>query len=1056
MKLTEEKIRKEAGTDIYRRGFRAYQKNKVKLIDINLKKFEAQVDGKTSYHVTVQEIGENLYSTCTCAYWTTCKHAVAAMLAARDWYAQNRKKLLHEQTHPAWRQFFERVLSHEPEEPQPSQKVQQFKVIYLLSLSAESWALTPQKAYIKKNGFLGRLSNIGEFNLEDKDLLYSPNDPIIVSFLQRQNVQNQSFYNTRFFSDYQFKDMHIYQYKYGSRLGALFDLIRDSTIYLEPYQDQLAPVEWEESTARIDFRFIKKGRQFILKPYVRIEDREEELDLGYKILTEDPIWLFKDNSLIKVENQRSSALLVPFTKDDITLTIPEKEFPTFLEEMYSRLTRNTFIPIPDLLVMTIVNKISQKKILLQENEKHLHISLLFDYNGFEIEYNNPEPVLFKKETKGVVKIIREKREENKAREQLLATGLKERKSGQLWVAESKALNWLFKHIPLLARDGFEILGREKLKKYKFRTGQPSVRVAVKSNIDWFDLNIEIDIEGIQLTLKELRRAVQQNVRYVKLMDNSIAQIPDQWFKRFQHLFNFAKMDKETVHVPEYHLTLIDILFEEAEFTQMDEKYHQSLRKLRNFKGIEEEPLPPAMKKILRPYQKAGYNWLNFLKKYSFGGCLADDMGLGKTLQTLALLLHEKNQGNKTPSLIVCPTSVVFNWETEVQKFTPDLNVLLHTGLNRDRRTHRFNDYDIILTSYGIMRRDIAFLKDFRFHYVILDESQKIKNPLSQTAKASRLLTGSHRLVLTGTPVENNTIELWSQFAFLNPGLLGSLNYFRREFTSPIEKKNDPEISAMLRNLIYPFILRRTKESVARELPPKVEQTFYCAMNPEQAVLYDHWKNYYRALILDKIDTEGMDKARMNVLEGLVKLRQIACHPHLVDKNVDEDSGKFEFLKEIVEEIVSENHKILLFSQFVKMLRILRPHLKDNNIEYAYLDGHTIDRKAQVDRFQNDDNVKLFLISLKAGGLGLNLTAADYVIHYDPWWNPAVEVQATDRAHRIGQYKKVFVYRLITKNSVEEKMLELQARKRKLVSDLISTDTHFFKSLNRDDIQILFE
>jgi non-specific serine/threonine protein kinase len=310
-------------------------------------------------------------------------------------------------------------------------------------------------------------------------------------------------------------------------------------------------------------------------------------------------------------------------------------------------------------------------------------------------------------------------------------------------------------------------------------------------------------------------------------------------------------------------------------------------------------------------------------------------------------------------------------------------------------------------------------------------------------------------VLTGTPVENNTSELWSQFSFLNPGLLGSLSSFRSCFAMPIEKKHDEEAITLLKRLIFPFVLRRSKELVEKELPEKSEQIYYCNMNPDQAKLYRHWRDYYRSVILQKIDEAGLDRARMNILEGLVKLRQISCHPRLIDKDSTAESAKFEALKEMLEDILAEGHKVLIFSQFVRMLTVVRNHLDEQYIPYEYLDGHTIDRKTCVQHFQTDENVRIFLISLKAGGTGLNLTAADYVILYDPWWNPAVEMQATDRAHRIGQDKKVFVYRMITKDTVEEKMLELQERKRSLVANLISVDGGFFKSMTRKDIEVLF-
>ncbi len=937
----------------------------------------------------------------------------------------------------------------------PRRQLQQWRVVYLLDLNNESWSITPQKAYLKKNGFLGRFSNIGELDLTSNELVHAPNDPIVVSHIQKIDQQNNSFYNSRYFGRSSIGDVHVYHYRYGSRLGPLFDLLRQSLIFKKPYEDQLKPLQFAKEKARINFRFEKTGDGYQLKPFILFRGKERNFDPSYKVLTENPVWLLHGNALIKVENMRSAALLVPFTKADITLTIPEKEFPAFLESVYPHLSETTPLPLPPSIKVVQTSEIKKKLICLKEYERHLEVSLKFDYGFVEVDYPEPQKSFYKQNGRNVIHVIRNEKEEERAWERLLATGLKEDPKNGLKVIDSKALKWLFNNMEALSAEEFEFRGREDLRKYKVRTGQPNVRVAVRSNIDWFDVNIEIDIEGVILPLKELKRAIKQNVRYIKLADKSIAQLPDEWFEKFKHMFNFVEVEDESVKASKYHATLIDVLFEKAQVYKADDEFRRSLKKLRDFSGIAKTRLPRGLRGTLRPYQKAGYDWLHFLKEYGFGGALADDMGLGKTVQTLALLLKEKQDGVKTPTLIVCPTPVVFNWEKEVQKFTPQLKVLLHTGMQRAKDAAAFAGYDIVLTSYGIMRRDIVFLKDYTFHYVILDESQKIKNPASQTAKAARLLKANHKLVLTGTPVENSTVELWSQFAFLNPGLLGSLYYFKRAFTYPIEKRGEEETVLFLRQLIFPFILRRRKEDVAKELPPKIEQTFYCAMNPAQEKLYFYWRDYYRSLILNKIDDVGFDRARMNVLEGLVKLRQIACHPYLVDKSVEEDSGKFESLKELVEEIVAEDHKVLIFSQFVKMLRVMRTYFDELGIRYEYLDGHTTNRKEHIDRFQDDSDIKLFLISLKAGGVGLNLTAADYVIHYDPWWNPAVEVQATDRAHRIGQDKRVFVYRLITKGSVEEKMLELQARKKRLVSELISTDSSFFKSLTRDDIEVLF-
>ncbi|MBN1559125.1 SNF2 helicase associated domain-containing protein [candidate division KSB1 bacterium] len=1051
MKLTKERIRHLSGSDIYRRGEKCFHDQKVKLITIEPDKFEAEVQGAAPYRVSVQEIGDSLYSSCTCPYWATCKHVVAALLQAKQWYDENVDDL-SAHSHPQWKRFFEKVIDVESEVWK--KQIQQWRVVYLLDLNNESWSIAPQKAYIKKNGFLGRFSNIGEFDLSGKDLVFSPNDPIVVSHIQKIEQQSNSFYNNRYFGRLSFNEQ-VYHYRYGSRLGPLFDLLCDSLVYLSPFEEQLSPLKFAKKGARIRFAFERKSGDYCLIPYIEFKGREEKVDSRYKVLTEQPIWLLMNRTLIKVENLDHANLLVPFTKSDITLSIPEKEFPLFLESVYPRLIKTTPVPLPGSLNISLLSQITRKKIVLQESERHLEVSLKFDYGPLEVDFCAAQELYFKNDGATIAQIIRDREDELRAREQLVQSGLKDDPKGGLRIIDAKALNWLFVNLPKLAADGFDVIGREQLQRFKVRTGEPNLRIGITSKIDWFDLNLQIDIDGVPLSLKELKKAVRQNLRYVKLADKSIAQLPESWFVKFQHLFNFTETDEQHVRVSAYHATLIDKLFAHVDDFQADEKFRTSVEKLGSFAGIASQPLSPKLQGELRPYQKAGYNWLYFLQEYGFGGCLADDMGLGKTLQTLAVLLSDKERVRQATSLIVCPTSVVYNWEKEVQKFTPDLKVLIHVGLQRDKEACRFDQYDVILTSYGVMRRDILFLKKYPFHYVILDESQKIKNPASQTAKAARLLSSRFRLVLTGTPVENNTIELWSQFAFLNPGLLGSLYYFKRAFTHPIEKKKDESAAAFLRTLIFPFVLRRTKEGVAKELPPKIEQTFYCTMSAEQEKLYLYWRDHYRAKILDTIDSVGIDKARMSVLEGLVKLRQLACHPYLVDKSVEQDSGKFESLKELVEEILAGKHKVLIFSQFVKMLRLIRAFLDANGILYEYLDGHTTHRMKHVDRFQADENIRVFLISLKAGGVGLNLTAADYVIHYDPWWNPAVEVQATDRAHRIGQDKRVFVYRLITKDSVEEKMVELQARKKKLVADLITTDSSFFKSLTRDDINVLF-
>jgi len=433
------------------------------------------------------------------------------------------------------------------------------------------------------------------------------------------------------------------------------------------------------------------------------------------------------------------------------------------------------------------------------------------------------------------------------------------------------------------------------------------------------------------------------------------------------------------------------------------------------------------------------------------------MGLGKTIQAISLLLNEKSKKENFTNLIIAPTSVVFNWIDEINKFAPSLSVLNHTGNDRKKDSElHLNKYDVVIMSYGIVLRDYNFLSNFKFHYIILDESQKIKNPISRTGRAIRNLKSNYRLCLTGTPIENNLTELWSQMSFLNPGLFGSYNKFNESFVKGIQKNSDGNALAVLKRSIYPFILRRTKNLVAKELPPKSETIHYCEMEKDQARIYNFWRDSIRYEILKVIETEGIKKSGFKVLEGLLRLRQICNHPILVENSYKKMSGKFEEFKMMLTKVVGEGHKALVFSQFVKMLELMKEHLEKGNIKYEYLTGSTINREERIKNFKESDEIKIFLISLKAGGFGLNLTEADYVFHYDPWWNPAVENQATDRVHRIGQDKQVFVYKFITKNTIEEKILHLQEKKKKLVEEIISTDSGLLKNLTKEDINMLFE
>ena len=589
--------------------------------------------------------------------------------------------------------------------------------------------------------------------------------------------------------------------------------------------------------------------------------------------------------------------------------------------------------------------------------------------------------------------------------------------------------------------------------HRYFVGVPSIAMEVSENIDWFDIKAIIKFGEYEIPFKELRKYIISKQGEFLLPNGEIAVIPMVWRTQYSELLAFLDEGREndqTMQLKKHHIALLHEL-EDNKLAKV--QVNRKLQQLIDFEQIEDTPLPAGFDGQLRPYQKAGYNWLRFLNQYNFGGCLADDMGLGKTVQTLALLQAQKEEGKQT-SLLIMPTSLVYNWQKEAKKFTPDLKVFTYTGTGREKDTSRFKDYDLVLTIYGIARLDVDILSSYYFNYIILDESQNIKNPNSGISRAVGGLNSNKRLVLTGTPLENSTLDLWSQMNFVNPGLLGDQPFFKNEFLTPIEKKADEAKTRRLYSLIKPFILRRHKSQVATELPGKVIQVKYSIMTEDQEKHYEEAKASFRNQILDKIEEHGVNKSQFLLLQGLTKLRQIANHPKMVDHDYDGDSGKLKEIKKMVQKGIQGGHKILVFSQFVKHLDLVRSLLDNEEVPYAYLDGTTRNRQEQVEKFQNDPDVRVFLISMKAGGVGLNLTKADYVFILDPWWNPAVEAQAVDRAHRIGQRNKVFTYKFIGKNTIEEKILALQNKKKSLAENLIATEESFVKELTKEDIESL--
>ncbi|MFW5819792.1 MAG: DEAD/DEAH box helicase [Bacteroidota bacterium] len=600
-------------------------------------------------------------------------------------------------------------------------------------------------------------------------------------------------------------------------------------------------------------------------------------------------------------------------------------------------------------------------------------------------------------------------------------------------------------------------------------GKTNLKIESNLKIDWFEILAEITCGDYCFPLLNLKKNILEDNREYLLPDGSIFIIPEEWFGRFKELFDFGKIEKGKIRLHKQHFFIIEKAEKEGtrEFTQLE--------KLNRRENLDPVILPKALNATMRPYQVEGFTWLWYLQQNNLGGCLADDMGLGKTLQTLCLLLKNKEeyttqnshrgesfqqdlfsaQDENSTSLIVVPASLVHNWVNEVKKFAPSLKVYEHIGSQRSKNIHSLNRYDVIISSYHTVRQDIEQLSSFPFHYVILDESQVIKNPSSKLYRSMLLLNSKFRMVLTGTPIENSLIDLWAQLNFINNGLLGSLNFFRREYVTPVEKKKDPDREEELKKLINPFILRRKKEEVAKELPEMTEQVIFCDMTEEQRKFYEEEKSSIRRYIFEKIEDEGIHKSSMIVLQGLTRLRQISNHPVLVDENYREESGKFNEIIRNINSIISEGHKVLVFSSFVKHLQLVKQKLGEENLEYTLLTGASTKREKIVQAFQDNPQCKIFLISLKAGSTGLNLTAADYVFILDPWWNPASEEQAVNRAHRIGQEKNVFVYRFISENSIEEKIQYLQEKKTKLAETFVNSNNPM-KELTKKELEELFE
>ena len=863
--------------------------------------------------------------------------------------------------------------------------------------------------------------------------------------------------------------------------------IYHKTLPKKIYESDRAKLVDKDCSTVFNFKKTTEGLQYKLT----IENAGESVNLNGKewiTLVINPACISVDENLYVFRDIDSKKVQPFFEKEFIQIPIQaeEKYFKSFVKAAIEKYKVNA-----EGFTIEDFDEAPKPVISLEKNlQGQLSLILKFIYGSNSIFYANKKSGMKVTCTiKGDdVKFLRAPRDynfENSCISKLLSFGLLNKEAAYFEPLTKNdkekgtygPVTWLNFNKELLQKEGFKVAQTNLEKDFYLGNFELKLGVSEKSN-DWFDIMATVEFDGFEIPFVDFRENIVSGIREFVLPNNKVMILPEEWFESYHDLMNFSNTEGKKMKLNKQHFSILN-----TKETRISGNFKKNIKQLLNSEKEPVEAIPEGVDAELRSYQLQGYSWMYRLHKNSFGGCLADDMGLGKTLQTLTLLKRvlvesiptEPVENTKTvsqqlslfggtepevvkvgtkTSLIIVPTSLVHNWMNESKKFTPSIKINSFVGPSRGELAPLLEESDVIVTSYGILRNEIQSFLDFQFQYAILDESQMIKNPGSKTFQAVMQVKADNRLVLSGTPIENSLTDLWSQFSFINPGLLGNLGFFQTEFQYPIEKLQDENKSDKLQQLISPFIMRRTKIQVAKELPELSEQIIECDLNDVQEVFYEREKSKARNLVLENINSMGLRKATMQILQSLMRLRQIANHPVLVDDEYIAGSGKFDEIKRFLESLYREGNKALIFSSFVGHLKLISEWLQKEGIDFVTLTGETRNREEVVSQFQNDDSKKFFLISLKAGGVGLNLTAASYVLMLDPWWNPAAEKQAINRAHRIGQDKHVMVYRFIAKNTLEEKIIKLQERKSELADLFVNENS--LKNISEQEILELFD
>lgn len=843
------------------------------------------------------------------------------------------------------------------------------------------------------------------------------------------------------------------------RLSKILHILKGRDVYLSEKQDPAVhKMTVQPDSADVKFSFEKTDVETLYQASIFLNGAEVPLvDQECLLITREDGWMKVGNSILHIRGFDGKKLEPFFSKS--VVQVPLHAEKSYYQRFIQPLVKSTDVSAKGFEISSKTEKPSPALVIFNGSKVKAELRFRYGHETVKLHQRASHFVEFeckKDRDYKFTKWFRNRSFENHIYDSLSQTGLVfDRNSSHEFNEELHPIEWVNQHQELLKELDVEILLENFDREYFI--GDNELLVEVDDKIDWFDVNVSVRFGEFQIPFHKLAKHIVRGEKEFELPNGLIVIIPKEWFEKLGSISAFADKKDGKLVMKKHHAHII--------------------------KGIQKPTVEPQkstpeiskeLSQTLRSYQLTGVNWLYNLGVQQFGACLADDMGLGKTLQTIALLstYYKKEQAESSETtqtdlfsfsstdvlstLICMPSSLIHNWKNELLKFGGNLSLYVHNGANRSFDPLHIKRHHVVLTTYGLVRNDLEYFKQFHFKYLVLDESHIIKNPKSKIAKAVSSLKCDNRISLTGTPIENSLTDLWSQMNFLNPGLLGSYPFFKSSFVGPIERNADEKKRDELKELIAPFILRRTKNEVAKELPPLTSQTIFCEMTPDQRKLYDRVKSKYRNELISSLTDKSLNSQRFVILKGLMELRLIANHPGLFDTDSETKSGKFKKITEMLQNAVETGHNVLVFSQFVKHLEMAENLLTDSKLSYSKLTGSTRKRAEQIKKFNSEKSCKVFLISLKAGGVGLNLTKADYVFMLDPWWNPFAEKQAIDRAYRIGQDKNVFSYKFITEDSIEDKILKLQEKKNALAKDFLNLRSNSLNKLDKGDIQKLFD